>query len=95
MPGVVAAALLLLAFINYMLKITRAPDEPGTSQIIRCMLMAMLVANVANFAASAQAYSDPVLTLMTSFLGGCLLATAATESRLATAASAVPLPATA
>ena len=94
-PGVIAAFLLLLAFVNYMLKITRAPDEPGTSQILRCMLMAMMVANVANFTASAQAYSDPVLTLMTAFLGGCLLATAATESRLAAAASAVAVPATA
>ena len=98
-PGVIAAAFLLFVLINYMLKITRAPDEPGTSQIIRCMLMAMLVANMANFIASAQAYSDPVLTLMTAFLGGCLLATAATESRLAAAAAAtapaVPVPATA
>jgi hypothetical protein len=94
-PGVIAAALLLFAFVNYMVKITRAPDEPGTSQILRCMLMAMMISNVANFTASAQAYSDPVLTLMTSFLGGCLLATAATESRLAAAADAVPVPATA
>jgi hypothetical protein len=94
-PGVIAAALLLLAFVNYMLKISRAPDEPGTSQIIRCMLMGMMIANVANFTASAQAYSDPVLTLTTAFLGGCLLATAATESRLAAAAAAVPVPATA
>jgi len=98
-PGVMAAALLLFLFVNYMLKITRAPDEPGTSQIIRCMLMAMLIANLANFIASAQAYSDPVLTLMTAFLGGCLLATAATESRLAAAtaatAPAVSVPATA
>ena len=94
-PGVVAAVLLVLAFLNYIIKITRAPDEPGTSQIIRCMLMAMIVGNLANFTASAQAYSDPLLTLMTSFFAGCLLATAATESRLAAAASAVPVPATA
>jgi hypothetical protein len=85
-PGVAAALLLLLVFINFMIKITRAPDEPGTSQHFRCMLMAMMIANLANFMASAQAYSDPVLTLMTAFLGGCLLATAATESRLAAAA---------
>jgi len=95
-PGVIAAFLLLLAFVNYMLKITRAPDEPGTSQILRCVLMGMMIANVANFTASAQAYSDPVLTLMTAFFGGCLLATAATESRLANApAQAVAAPATA
>jgi len=87
-PGVIAAAFLLFVLLNYMFKISRAPDEPGTSQIIRCMLMAMLIANMANFIASAQAYSDPVLTLMTAFLGGCLLATAATESRLAAAAAA-------
>ena len=94
-PGVMAAAFLLFVFINYMFKITRAPDEAGTSQLFRCMLMAMIIANMANFTASAQAYSDPVLTLMTAFLAGCLLATAATESRLATAASAVPAAATA
>jgi hypothetical protein len=97
-PGVAVVLLLLALFINYMLKITRAPDEPGTSQIIRCMLMAMLLANFGNFMASAQAYSDPVLTLLTAFFGGCLLATAATESRLATApapAQAVAAPATA
>jgi len=94
-PGVIVVALLLFVFVNYMLKFTRAPDEPGTSQIIRCMLMAMLIANVANFTASAQAYSDPLLTLMTAFLGGCLLATAATESRLAAVAAVVPVPATA
>jgi hypothetical protein len=94
-PGVAAAALLLLAFVNYMLKITGAPDEPGTSQLMRCVLMALMIANVANFTASAQAYSDPVLTLMTAFFGGCLLATAATESRLAAAPSAVAVPATA
>jgi hypothetical protein len=96
-PGVAVAVLLLFLFVNYMLKITRAPDEPGTAQLLRCMLMAMVIANVANFTASAQAYSDPLLTLMTAFFGGCLLATAATESRLAAAAaaSAVPVPATA
>lgn len=96
-PGVAAVALLLIVLINYMIKVTRAPDEPGTSQLIRCMLMGMLMANLGNFMASAQAYSDPVLTLFTAFLGGCLLATAATESRLAAAAgaSAVPVPATA
>ncbi|HKS21294.1 MAG TPA: hypothetical protein VJZ76_00740 [Thermoanaerobaculia bacterium] len=85
-PGVILVALLLFLFVNYMLKITRAPDEPGTSQLLRCMLMAMVIANVANFTASAQAYSDPLLTLMTAFFGGCLLATAATESRIAATA---------
>ena len=86
LPGVAAAGFLLLVFIYMAMKITRAPDEPGTAQILRCMLMAMVIANVANFTASAQAYSDPLLTLMASFFGGCLLATAATESRLAAAA---------
>ncbi|HEV2719146.1 MAG TPA: hypothetical protein VG323_03930, partial [Thermoanaerobaculia bacterium] len=93
-PGMAAVGLLLLVFVNLALKITRAPDEPGTAQILRCMLMAIVIANVANFTASAQAYSDPLLSLMASFFGGCLLATAATESRLA-AVGAVPVPATA
>jgi hypothetical protein len=39
------------------------------------MLFALIIANIANFMASAQAYSDPVLTLLTAFFVGFLFAT--------------------
>ena len=35
------------------------------------------------FLASAQAYSDPVLTLMSAFIAGCLFATATLDEQLA------------
>jgi hypothetical protein len=61
----------------------------------------MVVANIGNFLASAQAYSDPVLVLMTAFITGCLFATATLDERLAAetdkapAAEAVAAPLTA
>lgn len=74
-PGLAAAALLGWAMLRMMMRISSAGDLPGTSQILRASLFAMVVANFANFLASAQAYSDPLLTLMTAFLIGCLFAT--------------------
>ena len=50
-------------------------------------LFALVAANVANFMASAQAYSDPVLTLMTAFFVGCLFATATLDERVPVAAT--------
>jgi hypothetical protein len=75
-PGLIAAALLLFTALRTMLRITAYPDLPQTSQLGRVTLFALIVANIANFMASAQAYSDPVLTLITCFLVGCLFATA-------------------
>jgi hypothetical protein len=66
-----------------MMRITAVDDVPGTTQLIRVGLFAMVIANIGNFLASAQAYSDPVLTLMTAFIVGCLFATAALDERLA------------
>ncbi len=74
-PGLLAVAFLLWRAFFTMNRIARFPDLPGTSQAGRAMLFALIIANIANFAASAQAYSDPVLTLFTAFFGGCLLAT--------------------
>ncbi|HVG22699.1 MAG TPA: hypothetical protein VND45_00975 [Thermoanaerobaculia bacterium] len=76
LPGLLAAAMLASALFRMMLRITGPPDLPGTSQLIRVALFALVVANIGNFLASAQAYSDPVLTLVTAFFVGCLFATA-------------------
>jgi hypothetical protein len=74
-PGLLAVAFLVWRVFFTMNRIARFPDLPGTSQLARAMLFAMIIANIANFAASAQAYSDPVLTLLTAFFAGCLFAT--------------------
>lgn len=75
-PGLLAAVTLLFIALRTMLRITAYPDLPETSQIGRVALFALVIANIANFMASAQAYSDPVLTLITCFFVGCLFATA-------------------
>lgn len=82
-PGLFIAALLAWSVIRMMLRITAVPDIPGTSQLIRAALFGMVVANIVNFLASAQAYSDPVLTLMTAFIAGCMFGTATLDERLA------------
>jgi len=80
--GLIVAALLAWALVRMMLRITAVGDIPGTSQLIRVALFALVVANISNFLASAQAYSDPVLTLMTAFFMGALFATATLDERL-------------
>jgi len=52
----------------------------------------LVIANVVEFMVSAQAYSDAVLTLMTAFFVGCLLATAVLDERLAAASPAAIAP---
>jgi hypothetical protein len=71
-----------------MLKISGHPDVPGSSQLARAALFGIIVANVVEFMASAQAYSDPVLTLLTAFFVGCTFATAALDERLTEAEAA-------
>ena len=90
-PGLLAVLLLALNLTRLMLQIASHPDVEGSSQLIRCALFAIVVANAIEFLASAQAYSDPVLTLMSAFFAGCLLATGVLDERLA----AMRLPATA
>lgn len=91
-PGLLVAALLMWAVLRMMLRITAVGDIEGTSQLIRVALFAMILANIGNFLASAQAYSDPVLTLMTAFLVGCLFATATLDERLAAQRAAATPP---
>jgi hypothetical protein len=88
-PGLLAAALLMWRALLMMNRIARHPDVPETSQIVRVMLFAAIVANIGNFLASAQVYSDPVLTLLTAFMAGALFGT----SRLDEADAASPAPA--
>ncbi len=87
-PGLVAVAILAVAMLLTMLKISKHPDVPGSSQLTRAALFGIVVANIVEFLASAQAYSDPVLTLLAAFFVGCTFATAALDERLA--ASAAP-----
>jgi len=89
-PGLLAMALLLWRLFLTTNRIARFPDLPGTTQIGRVMLFAILIANIANFMASAQAYSDPVLTLMTAFFAGCLLGTSKLDEQPATAPAPEP-----
>jgi hypothetical protein len=100
-PGLIAVFILGAAMLRVMLRLSAHPDVEGSSQIMRCALFGIFVANVVEFLVSAQAYSDAVLTLMTAFLLGCMFATAVLDERLAAATAAaahptaVPAPATA
>jgi len=82
-PGLFAVGLLGLAMIRTMLKISAHPSVPGSSQLCRAALFGIVAANIVEFMVSAQAYSDPVLTLLTAFFVGCTFATAALDERLA------------
>jgi hypothetical protein len=97
-PGLIAVALLGAAMLRTMLKISAHPDVPGSTQLTRAALFGIVVANVVEFMASAQAYSDAVLTLLAAFFVGCLFATASLDERLAEAtaaeSSALPRPLT-
>ncbi|HEV7573142.1 MAG TPA: hypothetical protein VGQ21_16700 [Thermoanaerobaculia bacterium] len=94
LPGLLAVALFGLTMFLTMIKISGHPDVPGSSQLARAALFGIIVANIVEFMVSAQAYSDPVLTLLTAFFIGCMFATATLDERLAaqTAADAVPPP---
>lgn len=83
LPGLLAAALMGLVMIMTMMKISAHPDVIGSSQLARAALFGIVVANIVEFMVSAQAYSDPVLALLTAFFVGCMFATAALDERLA------------
>jgi len=83
LPGLLAAAYLLFVIYRLIMAISAHRDLPGTTQLIRAALFGIAIANFVTFIASAQAYSDPVLTLFTAFLVGCLLGTAALDERYA------------
>jgi hypothetical protein len=80
-PGLIAALFFGYRAFKTMWRLGGFPDELDSSQLTRAALAAIAIANLAEFAASAQAYTDAVLTLFTAFLVGCLYATAALEDR--------------
>ncbi len=84
-PGLLATALFGFVGARVLIYISGVPNRPETSQVGRVILFGLIVANVANFMASAQAYSDPVLALVTCFFIGSLFATAALDERVAAA----------
>ena len=91
-PGLLAVVIFAFAIFRTMMKISAHPDVSGSSQLIRCAIFGIIVANVVEFMASAQAYSDAVLTLMTAFFFGCMFATAVLDERLAAAPAPAPQP---
>jgi hypothetical protein len=91
-PGLLAVALLGAAMMMTMLKISKHPDVPGSTQLTRAALFGIVIANVVEFMASAQAYSDAVITLLAAFFVGCLFATASLDERLAAASAEEPVP---
>lgn len=82
LPGLVAIAITAFILIRMLLALTRTNDVPGSSQFLRVALFGFFVANAVNFMASAQAYTDALLSLITAFLFGCLFASAALDERL-------------
>ncbi len=89
-PGLLAVGMLAFAILRVALAISRHPDVPGSSQLLRCALFGIVVANVVEFLASAQAYSDAVLALMSAFFVGCLIASGVLDERLAASERALP-----
>lgn len=86
-PGLVAAAFLAFLMLRLFLRISGLADRPWSSQVGRVTLLALIVANIASFLASAQTYSDPVVTILACFFVGCLFATVTLDERLAAAAA--------
>lgn len=95
-PGLLAFAFLGFTSLLVMLKISGHPDIPGNAQVVRVTLFALVLANAANFLASAQTYSDPLVVLMAAFFGGCTFASATLDERVHDGAmhpGAAPIPA--
>jgi hypothetical protein len=88
LPGILSIVFLGLVLWRLLLRLTNVGDMPGSSQFVRVILFALVVANAGNFGASAQAYTDAVLGLTTGFLIGCTFASAALDERFV-ASSAV------
>ncbi len=82
LPGLLALLLLMIVVGRMLLTLTRIHDIPGSSQFMRVMLFALVMANISGFIASAQAYTDAVLALTAGFLVGAMFASAALDERL-------------
>ncbi len=82
LPGLIALLVMVFIVGRMLLILTQIGDVPGSSQFIRVLLFAVVMANIAGFIASAQAYTDAVLALTAGFLMGGLFASAALDERL-------------
>ncbi|HEX6641916.1 MAG TPA: hypothetical protein VF215_12435 [Thermoanaerobaculia bacterium] len=85
LPGILTLFLMVFLVGRMLLLLTNIRDVPGSSQFLRVTLFALVLANVAGFIGSAQAYNDAVLALTAGFLVGGLFASAALDERLAAA----------
>jgi len=81
-PGLVSLVVLVFVMMRFLLKLTRHPDIPESSQLFRAGLFALFIGDLVTFMVSAQAYSDPLLTLFTAFILGCLFATSQLDERV-------------
>jgi hypothetical protein len=81
-PGLLSLCLTAFVMMQLLFRITRHPDIPESSQLMRVGLFAMFIGDAVTFLASAQAYSDPLLTLFTAFTLGCLFATSQLDERV-------------
>jgi hypothetical protein len=80
-PGLLSLALTAFVMMQLMFRITRHPDIPESSQLMRVGLFAIFIGDAVTFLASAQAYSDPLLTLFRAFTLGCLFASSQFDER--------------
>lgn len=92
LPGVATLVVIALMVLRLLLRLTAVGDVRGSSQFMRALLFALVIANGIAFMASAQAFTDAVLALTTGFLAGGLFATAALDERAAAAENAASRP---
>ena len=81
LPGMLAAAFFLFIALRLSLIITRIPDHPASPQLMRVILLALIAGHAANFVASAQTYSDPLIVLVAAFFTGCFFASVTLDER--------------
>jgi hypothetical protein len=91
-PGLITLFILTIILMQLLLKLSAHPDIPESSQIMRAGLFAIFMGDAVTFLASAQAYSDPLLTLFSAFTLGCLLATSQFDERAREAESTPFIP---
>jgi hypothetical protein len=80
-PGLLALSIMTIILMQLLLRISGHPDIPESSHLMRVGLFAIFMGDAVTFLASAQAYSDPLLTLLSAFTLGCLFATTQFDER--------------
>ena len=84
-PGLIALFIMMIILMHLLLRVSSHPDIPESSQLMRAGLFGIFIGDAVTFLASAQAYSDPLLTLFSAFTLGCLFATTQFDERARTA----------